>query len=85
MCRSEDGAVAQILVRNVDPEIVARLKERALSNGRSLQAEVVQILRDASSKKTMEEAQAEAERIRRGFAGRRCPDSAALIREDRER
>ncbi len=77
--------MAQILVRNLEPEVVERLKERAARNGRSLQAEVAQILRDESRKKTMTEARAEAERIRRGFAGRCFPDSAALIREDRER
>ena len=77
--------MAQILVRNLEPEVVERLKARAESNGRSLQAEVAQILRQASRTKTMEEARAEAERIRRGFAGRRFPDSAELIREDRER
>lgn len=76
--------MAQILVRNLEVDVVERLKKRAESNGRSLQAEVAQILRESSRKKTMEQARAEAEQIRRKF-GRRFPDSAALIREDRER
>ncbi|MGD9894378.1 MAG: Arc family DNA-binding protein [Dehalococcoidia bacterium] len=77
--------MAQILVRNLEPEVVERLKQRAQSHGRSLQAEVAAILREESQKKSMEEARAEAERIRRGFGGRRFSDSAELIREDRER
>jgi antitoxin FitA len=77
--------MAQILVRNLEPEVVERLKERARIRGHSLQAEVAQILREASRKKTMAEARAEAEEIQRMFAGRRFPDSAELIREDRDR
>lgn len=77
--------MAQILVRNLEPEIVERLKERAEINGRSLQAEVAQILRQAARTKTMAEARAEAERIRRMFAGRALSDSTEMIREDRER
>lgn len=77
--------MAQILVRNLEPEVVERLKQRAQSHGRSLQAEVAAILREESQKKTMEESRVEAERIRRGFGGRRFLDSVELIREDRER
>jgi plasmid stability protein len=77
--------MAQILVRNLEPEVVERLKARAASNGHSLQAEVAQILRQASGTKTMVEARAAAEEIQRRFAGRTFPDSAELIREDRER
>jgi plasmid stability protein len=77
--------MAQILVRNLEPEVVERLKQRAQSHGRSLQAEVAAILREESQKKSMEEARAEAERIRRGYSGQRFQDSAELIREDRER
>jgi plasmid stability protein len=77
--------VAQILVRNLEPEVVERLKARAERNGRSLQAEVAQILRQAARTKSMAEARAAAEEIQRRFAGRTFPDSAELIREDRER
>jgi antitoxin FitA len=77
--------MAQILVRKLEPEVVERLKQRAQSHGRSLQAEVAAILREESQKRTMEESREEAERIRRGFSGRRFLDSAELIREDRER
>lgn len=36
--------MASIVVRNLDPEVVERLKERARRNGRSLEAEVRMIL-----------------------------------------
>ena len=74
----------QILVRNLESDVVERLKRRAAGNGRSLQAEVAQILRDASRKPSIEGARAEAERIRQRLSGRRIADSADLIREDRE-
>lgn len=77
--------MAQILVRNLEPEVVERLKKRAQGHGRSLQAEVAEILRRESQMQTMEEARAAAEEIQRMFAGRKFPDSAELIREDRER
>ena len=37
-------AMAQILVRNLDPKVVKRLKKRAREGGRSLQAEAKMIL-----------------------------------------
>ena len=39
--------MAQLLVRNVDEETVARLKARAAANGRSVEAEHREILRVA--------------------------------------
>jgi plasmid stability protein len=81
----EVTGMAQILVRNLEPEVVQRLKERARSRGHSLQAEVSQILREAAQEKTMAEARADAEEFYRRLAGRRFPDSAGLLREDRER
>ena len=48
--------MVQILVRNLEPEVVARLKEQAERNGRSLRAEVAQILRAESRRKTVPEA-----------------------------
>jgi antitoxin FitA len=40
--------VAQLLVRNVDDDVAARLKERARRHGRSMEDEVRHILRDAA-------------------------------------
>ena len=41
--------MAQVLVRNLRDKVVARLKKRAAQRGRSLQAEVKQILEDAAA------------------------------------
>ena len=73
-----------MLVRNLDPEVVERLKERARSNGRSLQKEVRAILEGAAQTYTMAEARAASESWHERFAGRRFSDSAELIREDRD-
>jgi len=77
--------MAQILVRDLEPAVVERLKRRARSNGRSLQAEVAQILQEAARVYTPEEALALSEMWHRRLAGRTFSDSADLIREDRER
>ena len=79
--------MAQVLVRNLRDKVVARLKKRAAQRGRSLQAEVKQILEDAAAEadqtdvlKRIEEFR---ERMRR--SGKTFSDSAELIREDRGR
>ncbi len=79
--------MSQILVRNVDPQVVAGLKRRAKANRRSLESEVRCILEESAHqvKLTHEEALRLCDRIRRRFAGRKFPDSAELIREDRDR
>jgi plasmid stability protein len=76
--------MAQILVRDLEVETVDRLKARARSRGRSLQAEVKSILVNAA-RLDAGEARALAGRIRRRFRGRRFADSTDLIREDRDR
>jgi antitoxin FitA len=43
----EEHDVAQLIVRNVDPEVVHRLKLRAAQHGRSMEAEHREILRQA--------------------------------------
>ena len=77
--------MAQILVRDLEPEVVARLKERAKIHGHSLQAEVAQILRLAARTKTMAEARAISDKWMAYWGDRTFSDSAELIREDRER
>jgi antitoxin FitA len=76
--------MAQILVRDLSPDIVARLKNRAERNGRSLQGEVKAIL-ESAAKLSMSEAREVAAQIRQSFQGRMTSDSADLLREDRER
>jgi plasmid stability protein len=77
--------VTQMLVRDLPPEVVERLKERARSNGRSLQKEVRAILEGAAETYTMTEAREITGRWQERFAGRKFSDSAELIREDRDR
>jgi plasmid stability protein len=76
--------MAQILVRHLAKAVVERLRRRARLNGRSLECEVRGILEQAAQ---MDPAAARklADRIRRSFRGRKFSDSAALIREDRNR
>jgi len=76
--------MAQILVRELPSRVVARLKKRAKCNGRSLQSEVKMILEDAA-RTDVGEAWRIADQIRAQFKGRKFPNSADLIREDRAR
>lgn len=76
--------MAQVLIREVEPEVIEKLKERARANGRSLEAELRQIFRQAAGEKQPRDL-SEVERIRALFAGRSFSDSVELLREDRER
>lgn len=76
--------MAQVLVRNLDPVVVERLKARALRHGRSLQAELKLVLEQAVGVSAAD-AKALAARIRRRLAGRHHSESAALVAEDRRR
>ena len=79
--------MAQLLVRNLDEKVIARLKKKARAEGRSLQSEAKMILAEAAGVEPadMAELLKELEKFRRRFQGRKFSDSAALIREDRER
>ncbi len=76
--------MAQIIVRNLDDSVVERLKSRARNEGRSLEAEVRQIL-EQSARVDMAMARIMAADMRKRLKGRKFPDVAELIREDRER
>ena len=76
--------MAQILVRDLDPETIERLKARAKEHHRSLQGEAKRILEDAAAR-SMIESRDLVERVRARFAGKAITDSAELIREDRDR
>jgi plasmid stability protein len=74
-----------VLVRGLAPAVVRRLKARAKSRGRSLQAEVKDIL-EREARVSDESGILEAiRRVRAMTRGKRFDDSARLIREDRER
>ncbi len=76
--------MTRLLVRDLNPDVVARLEVRARSHGRSLQQEARVIL-EAAVPLPMEEAYRIALESQRRFAGRVMSDSAELLREDRER
>jgi plasmid stability protein len=77
--------MAQLLVRDIKPETINRLKDRAKQHNRSLQGEAKLILEEAAQKMTMEEFKARAQKWRKRLAGGKFSDSAELIREDRDR
>jgi antitoxin FitA len=76
--------MAQVLVRDLKADVVARLKARAKQRGRSLQTELKDILDQASRQRAID-ARALAARIRRQLGGRGHCDSVQLLAEDRAR
>jgi plasmid stability protein len=76
--------MAQILVRDLDEDVVERLKKRAQKDGRSLQSEVKSILEQAAGL-DMQAARKLVNAIRKKFKNRKMTDSADLVREDRNR
>jgi plasmid stability protein len=76
--------MAQVLIRDLDPRVVERLKVRARDRGRSLEAELRGILETAAMV-DRRESRALAARIRRRLSGRAHSDSAALQAEGRAR
>lgn len=77
--------MATITVRNLDDDLVARLKARAEANQRSLEAEVRALLEDVAGRKPKAQLLAEADAIAAMTRGRVQGDSTELIREDRDR
>ncbi len=76
--------MANLHVRNLDAELVDRLKVRAAENGRSVEAEHREILRralDDARGLSFEEVSA---RLRAATAGRKHTPSEVLVREGRE-
>jgi len=76
--------MADLLVRNVPPTLMERLKAQAQRNGRSVQKEALAVL-EGGTKPTMDEWLEEAAKLRAeleasGYTG----DSTAMIREDRD-
>ena len=76
--------MADVLVRDIDPDVLEALKGRARQHGRSLQAELKTILEQAAQV-NMIDARATAERIRRSLRKGKHSDSAALLAQDRAR
>ena len=78
--------MANLTIRNMEDEVVERMKERAAQNGRSLEAELREVVRQAASRRTRQELLAAADRVAAMTPkGVVQTDSAELIREDRDR
>jgi plasmid stability protein len=71
-----------VLVRGLSPEAVDRLKAQAKRKGRSLQAEVKDILEHAAS--IPDDIPEGIKRVRAMLRGKRFSDSTLLIRETRD-
>jgi antitoxin FitA len=76
--------MGQLLVRNVDDDLIRRLKERAATHGRSAEAEH-RIILERALRAGGESFAQRAARWRRLTAGRETTDSAELIGADRDR
>jgi len=81
---SMEVVMPDILVRNVNPSVVNKLKRMAAKRERSLQVEVLSILGEAANRPESLSALETARKIRSSVKGNQT-DSATLLREDRSR
>jgi plasmid stability protein len=72
-----------VLVRDLDNDVLKQLKAAAKANGRSLQAEIHDVLRRASTRNLGETRRLSARWLKR-LSRPGHSDSADLIREDRD-
>ena len=75
--------MANVLVRNLDDDTLRQLKAAAKAHGRSLQAEIHEVLRNASARRLAETRRLSAQWLKR-LRGSAQSDSSTLIREDRD-
>lgn len=75
--------MANLLVRNLDEGVLKQLKAAAKAHRRSLQAEIHEVLRNATARRMAETRRLSAQWLKR-LSGTGQTDSAALIREDRD-
>ena len=68
--------MVQVLIRQLDDEVVEALKRRAKAGGRSLEAELREILREAAT-----DPWEELLRIRESLSGRSYSESSELASE----
>lgn len=75
--------MANVLVRNLDDDVLKRLKTAAKAHGRSLQAEIHEVLRHSTVLRLTETRRLSARWLNRLRSSTQS-DSVALIREDRD-
>lgn len=72
-----------LLIRDLDDDVLQGLKAAAKAHGRSLQAEIHDVLRRANTRNLAGTRRLSARWLQR-LTSRRHSDSTALIREDRD-
>lgn len=78
--------MATVTIRDLDDKVVAKLKARAKSNNRSLEAELRELLSGiAREQERRQRFLAKADRIAAMTPNVRQTDSTELLREDRRR
>jgi antitoxin FitA len=77
--------LASLTIRNLDEEIVDRLKARAATNKRSLEAELREVLTNIARQGAAFDLRAYAERIAAMTPKRPQTDSTVLLRRSRRR
>jgi plasmid stability protein len=75
--------MANLLIRDLDDDVVKRLKAAAKAHGRSLQAEIHDALQRAGMRSLAETRRLSGRWMKR-LRDRTRSDSAALVREDRD-
>ena len=77
--------MATLTIRNLDDQVVEKLKTKAKDNGRSLEAEVRVALTEVSNRLSAKELRARAERISAMKLKVPQTDATTIIREFRDR
>jgi plasmid stability protein len=77
-------AMSELKLRNLDPDLVARLERRAHENDRSPEAELRHILKTEAYRETKQELRESLRQIAERTGGTPQTDSTDLIREDRD-
>lgn len=77
--------MASLTIRNLDDDVVERLKSRAANNQRSLEAEVREVLTHVACQGEAFDLRAYAERIAAMTPKRAQTKSTVLLRRDRRR
>ena len=75
--------MANLLLRDLDAGTLKQLKMSAKAHGRSLQAEIHDVLRNASARNVAETRRLSTQWLKR-LRGTTHTDSTTLIREDRD-
>jgi plasmid stability protein len=76
--------MANVLVRDLDDEVLKQLKAAAKAHGRSLQAEIHDVLQKASTRNLAETRRLSTHWLKR-LQNSSHSDSAVMVREDREK